>query len=348
VTRVDLGALIKDGLPEPERICDGRLYLGQVHLLAGEPEAGKTTLALWWALDVVRADGNVVVLDEESGARQVARRLAALGAQPEDASAIQYHEFPARDLVYWQRTAEAFAETGEDDPAAGVPNLIIVDSAAAAMVRAKLDENSNADATTLWSHFITMARSPLRPAVVIIDHVAKAQPDGRYSRGASAKLAHSDVMYRLDQVRPFSREEDGALRLVVTKDREGCLRRHARLRVTVTPAITFAEDAGPPQPGPMPPARAKLYEALDSIPRTITDLTNRVARRHGHGLRRETASRELTRLARDGLAVRHETAHRIGTDGLWSRAASEPDPGRDDGHRGETPGGPFDGIGPSA
>jgi len=206
--------------------------------------------------------------------------------------------------------------------------LVVVDSAAAACVRARLDENSNADVTALWSCFAAMARSPWDAALVIIDHMAKAEEEGRYSRGASAKLASSDVMYRLDSLRPFTREEDGLARLAVTKDRDGCLPRHVRLRVHHGPPLAFAEEevtdtAG--DPGPMPPAQAKLFEALDEVPRTIAGLTDRIAGQHGHGLKRETASRGLTALARAGLAERHESGH--GQPALWSRAGRDgPEP----------------------
>lgn len=313
MTRVSLGDLIRGGIPEPERICGGRLYAGQVHLLAGEPEAGKTTLALSWALELIRCGGVAAVLDEESGARQIARRLAALGATADEADQIEYHEFPAPDLTFWQRQAEAMTEA---EPG-GKARLIVVDSAAAAMVRAGLAEDSNTDATRLWQFFIAMARSPLCPAVLVTDHLAKAQPDARYSRGASAKLASSDVMYRLDQVRPFTREEAGVVRLVVTKDREGCLRRATRLRVATAGQIAFAEEEAPATPGEMPPAMAKLYAALDGEARSITNLTDRIAAAHGHGLYRTTASRELAALERAGLARRHGGGP--GKPVLWSR-----------------------------
>lgn len=318
VTRVDLGALIRDGIPEPERICGGRLYLGQVHLLAGKPEAGKTTMALSWGLEVLRAGGRFAVLDEESGRTQMARRVLALGGTAEEADRIEYYEFPAKDLKYWEGLAEAMKEAKPSE----LPTLIMVDSAAKALVRAKLDENSNTDVTTLFDHLTMIARSPLLPALVVIDHMNRAEPDGQYSRGASAKLASADVMYRLDQVKAFSREEDGVVNLVVTKDREGCLRRHARLHVTVTPSIAFVQEDAPGEAG-LSPAAAKVLEALDQMPRTISELTDRIVTKHGHGLRRETMSRELNRLADAGLARRYEST--AGRPSLWSRPSMPPE-----------------------
>ena len=54
----------------------------------------------------------------------------------------------------------------------------------------------------------------------------------------------------------------------------------------------------------MPPARRKLLEALlaANSPREVSELVDWVADKYGHGLRRETASRELNALRRDGLA----------------------------------------------
>ena len=61
----------------------------------------------------------------------------------------------------------------------------------------------------------------------------------------------------------------------------------------------------------MPPARRKLLDALRAAagPRTVSQLVDWIAAEHGHGLRRETSSRELNALAREGLADRIDAGH---------------------------------------
>ena len=54
----------------------------------------------------------------------------------------------------------------------------------------------------------------------------------------------------------------------------------------------------------MPPARAKLLEALRAAgePITVKAAVDWIADRHGHGLKRETCSRQLNALLAAGLA----------------------------------------------
>jgi AAA domain len=59
--------------------------------------------------------------------------------------------------------------------------------------------------------------------------------------------------------------------------------------------------------GKRSPAGAKLLDALraaQGMPRTVSQLVDAIAAKHGHGLTRETCSRELNKLAEDGLADR--------------------------------------------
>jgi KaiC/GvpD/RAD55 family RecA-like ATPase/DNA-binding transcriptional ArsR family regulator len=319
--RADLAEILRGEVPEPDMLADGTLYRGAVHLLAGQPDSGKTTLGACWALAVIRKGGSVMFLDEEGGKLITADRLASAGWTADEAESVAYYPFPGRTRHQWTR--EGWADLA-DELREHRPDMILIDSAAATLAAAGLDENSNADVAVLWYALMMMARTSwLRPAVVIIDHVTKAEPEGRYSRGASAKLAMSDVMYRADVLRAWSRYEDGAVRLVVTKDRPGWLRRHQRLRVLRNP-LRFEPDelAGDTaDAGTWPPAKAKILEALDPSWRTVTELTDRIHARHGHGLKRQTVSTHLTELERDGWAERRDTGP--GRPALWRRSGAE-------------------------
>ena len=56
---------------------------------------------------------------------------------------------------------------------------------------------------------------------------------------------------------------------------------------------------------------------IDDTPRTVGELTDRFAAKHGHGLRRETVSKALNGLLDDGLVNCQPTGK--GKPNLWSR-----------------------------
>lgn len=73
-----------------------------------------------------------------------------------------------------------------------------------------------------------------------------------------------------------------------------------------------------PDDGPaMPPARRKLLDAVrgSTGPQTARQVVDRVVQQHGHGLRRETASRELHALAKAGLV---DALINPGKETLWT------------------------------
>ena len=72
---------------------------------------------------------------------------------------------------------------------------------------------------------------------------------------------------------------------------------HVEVSVTEEAAAAGATD--------LPPASAKLLEALRSAagPATAVELVDSIVRVHGHGLKRETCSRHLNALERQGLVV---------------------------------------------
>ena len=74
------------------------LYAGGIHVMAGEPDGGKTTLCLWQALGLLRAGRTVLMLDEEGGAEMTAEKLIALGATEDDAARLHYCPVSGEDL----------------------------------------------------------------------------------------------------------------------------------------------------------------------------------------------------------------------------------------------------------
>jgi hypothetical protein len=309
--RFDLVQLARDGIAAPGLLCGGLLYAGGLHSLAGPPDCGKTTLAYAWTLSLIRDGHQVVIIDEESGPEQVTEKLLALDTKPDEMHNIRYYPFPGR--TWTEADIEALMTDVLAEPR---PALVIWDSSAVLLGRAGLDENSAADVTRFWTTVLAPAARHVGAAVLVIDHDTKDSAPSRYARGSGAKLAATDVAFKLEALRPFSRAQDGILRLTVTKDRRGWLHRWHRIHVGHRPLALAITEAGETQPA-MPPAEAKVLDAMDGTPRTARELVDRIAAKHGHGLRRETVSRALNTLLEAGMADCLVTGP--GRPRLWSR-----------------------------
>jgi hypothetical protein len=309
---IDLEPAIEE-VKTPVLICGDRLYRGAVHTLTGPPDCGKTTLACWWMLQALREDGPVLFIDEEGGREIVTEKFQALGARRGER--IGYVQFPSRT---WNAEDIAMLSAVLDERK---PAIVAWDSSAAFLARAGLDENAAADVTRFYSQVLTLAARLHGAAVLVIDHDTKSSEPSRYARGSGAKLAATDVAYKIAQVKAFSKEESGTSRLTVAKDRRGWLHRAHEVAFLARPAseeaplelnITTVEpDRQHPE---LTPAEQKVTEALDSVPRSIHELQDRIAAIHGTGLRREHMSKILNRLEGLGLA---QMAGKSQATNLW-------------------------------
>ncbi|MGH3254842.1 MAG: AAA family ATPase [Streptosporangiaceae bacterium] len=312
--RFDLGTLVRDGVPPPELLCGDLLYAGGLHTVSGPPDCGKTTIALWWVLQHVRSGRHVVFLDEEGGAELVAEKLIALGATPAEASAICYVPFPARA---WTAYDVLMLRELLDDIK---PGVVLWDSAAAFLSRAGLDENSAADVTRFWAQVLTPIAREHSAAVLLIDHDTKTGETSRFARGSGAKLAGTDVAFKVTAVQAFDRATNGVLRLTVTKDRRGWLHRWWEVGVHTGSGMRLAftqatEDGDTSADTKLTPAEHKVQSALTTTPSTAREITDRIAGQHGHGLTRQTMSSALNKLLRLGTADKLDPG--AGKPALW-------------------------------
>lgn len=312
--RYDLGSLLAEGVPPPTLMCGGLLYAGQLHTLTGPPDCGKTTFALWCAQQLLAEGRTVAMFDEESGPELTAEKLLSLGAAPGDVAGLHYFPSPAR--TWTPGDIEELARTLKDLS----PALVIWDSSAAFLARAGLDENAALDVTRFWTSVLTPCARRVGAAVLVTDHDPKNAAGSRYSRGSGAKLAVADVAFKIRLIRPFSRSQDGLLGLDVPKDRRGYLARAHRVRVGHDPLTLDITEAagGEPDAGlGLTPAQVKLLDVMDDTWRTVKELTDRFAVKHGHGLRRETVSKALNALLADGLVDRLSVGD--GKEHRWNR-----------------------------
>jgi 5S rRNA maturation endonuclease (ribonuclease M5) len=256
-------------VPPPTLICSERLYLGGVHTVTGPPDCGKTTLACWWMLEAIREGRTVLFLDEEGGRELVTEKFQALGAV--QGERIAYVEFPSRG---WNMADIAALSALVIERA---PAIIVWDSSAAFLARAGLDENAAADVTKFYAQVLIPCARLYGAAVLVIDHDTKNAEPSRYARGSGAKLAATDVAYKVELIKAFSKDTDGLSKLQVTKDRRGWLDRsydisfeHGRV-LTLTFKPTTGSDFRPTH------TMAKINDVLMKHPGlTRNDLYDRV------------------------------------------------------------------------
>jgi hypothetical protein len=199
------------------------VYPGKIHWLAGEPGGGKTWVALWWALEQVRAGNSVLYIDMESDPVTITSRLRTLGITQEQLPLVRYLR------VRWEPASLASAvEQLASRIVAHNPSLVVMDGMASALAQLGRDENSNSDVSA-FTNAVLRPVADHGPAVVVVDHMAKPQHgdkgnQSRYARGASAKLADATgAAYLLETITAFSRTKDGLARLRVGKDRNGAV-----------------------------------------------------------------------------------------------------------------------------
>lgn len=320
---VPLGNVARRGVAAPVLMCDGFLYEGGLHSMAGAPDAGKSTLCLFWVLQLLLENRSVLFMDEEGGPEIVTEKLVGLGAQPHHLENLTYVPFPGSD---WSDSDIGELVALAEDVR---PSLMLWDSSAAFLARAGLDENLAGPVTAWWSKVLTPIARNLGVAMLVIDHDVKSSEGSRYARGSGAKLAAIDVQFKVEIEKPFTRNENGLLRIKVTKDRRGWLHRDWRVDVEtgdgrILPSFSHWEEPdAEPDTSKWPPSRRSLWTVMDGIYRTQAELIDRIVARglinyngEATGLRRETASRELTELARDGFADRDDNP---GEAARWRR-----------------------------
>jgi hypothetical protein len=222
-----------DGVAPPRVMgrSDGvfMLYPGRVHMCAGEPEAGKSWVALAAAADAMLERGeHVFYVDYEDNARGIVSRLLAMGVPDYLILECFHYIRPDRKIDTTARTSiRNLAE-------ASSPALVIVDGVTEAMTMEGLDLDNNSDAAEFYSRLprylsALPGATAEGPAVMMIDHVPKNKEGraDRYSIGAQHKLAGLDgVMFVCKVVVAFSPGHSGYSQLVITKDRHGLVKEH--------------------------------------------------------------------------------------------------------------------------
>ncbi len=310
-TRVDLGptlaGLVAGTLARPAptvapvRGGTALFYPGKVNGLAGESGAGKTWTVLHAAAGVLAEGGAVVYIDHEDDAAGIVGRLLDLEADTDAVRARFAYFNPSTrpDADELQALAELVADLR--------PVLVVVDSTGEGLALEGANPNADEDVAA-W-----FLRVPRRlalvpyddqpgPAVVVLDHVTKADDGGLWPIGSQRKRAAiSGAQYMQRLVKPFDQHTPGHALLVCAKDRHGNYRtgqKVAELHVNPGPVITLDAVADAGQSGAFRPTgyMERVSRALEDSPEPLS--LNAV--RDAVGGKREHVTRALSALVADG------------------------------------------------
>lgn len=224
----DVAAMLEGGLPDPPAPVvgtrtDGRslFYGGQVNLVFGDPESGKTFLCLAACAEALNRGRKVLVVDlDHNGPAATIDRLLMLGAQESalaDPRRFLYVE--PEDAPHLMAVVAAGVAWGAD--------VALIDSVGELMPVFGFSSNSPDDFTIVNSRVL----KPLAmagAAVLGIDHLAKGTesrtsgPTGT----AAKKRAVGGVSVRVTIKDAFTPGRGGAAAITIHKDRHGGLRQH--------------------------------------------------------------------------------------------------------------------------
>lgn len=195
-------------------------YPGQVNVLIGDPESGKTMAADAAASETLSRGHRVLILDlDHNGPESTISRLIDLGApetalrdpgrfrycEPEDGLEILR---VVRDCSTWQ------------------PHVVILDSVGELLPLWGASSNSPDDYTRV--HAAVMKPLAVTGAAVIcIDHLAKnAESRAMGSTGTAAKKRAVALSLRVTIADQFVPGRGGSAHITIVKDRHGGLRQH--------------------------------------------------------------------------------------------------------------------------
>ena len=188
-------------------------YAGKVNGVAGASGSGKTWTALVCAAQEIPTR-HVVFIDLEDDPAGVVGRLLDLGADPADVLARFHYVRP--DEAFGLASAEALAGLLALDPV-----LVVIDSTGESLALDGARPNDDDDVAR-WFRKLPAAIARRGPAVVVLDHMTKAEDGGLWPIGSQRKRAAiSGAQYVQTVVKAFGKGADGMAKLVCAKDRHG-------------------------------------------------------------------------------------------------------------------------------
>lgn len=289
----NVAGLLDGGLPDPPapvlaHRSDGRalFYGGQVNMVFGDPESGKTWLCLAAGAEALCLGQRVLVIDlDHNGPSSTIDRLIHLGAPIGalvDQERFRYVE--PEDAGHLMAVVAAAVEWR--------PAVVVVDSVGELLPIFGFSSNSPDDFTLVNSRVL----KPLAmtgAAVLGIDHLAKGI-DSRASGPtgtAAKKRAVGGASIRVTCKDPFAPGRGGRAALTIHKDRHGGLRSHCPApdggeAYAGTFVLTAESDGstwhiaapelGDRAPTDAPEQDIAALDALDPPPTSVRDVSERL------------------------------------------------------------------------
>lgn len=222
----DFAALLANGLPDPpapdlltRTDGIGIFYRGKRNDLYGDPEDGKTMVALAALAHELAIGGNGLFLDlDGNGPTETAQRLLMLSAPHAaltDRNRFRHIEPDATEVL---RVVAGCA---------GWATLVVIDCIGELL---PLFGGKN-DSTDDYTRIMQAVSKPLErggAAVILLDHQAKGAESRQYGAGGTMakRRAISGASINLVRRQTFTPGKGGSAELWVNKDRPGGLRRH--------------------------------------------------------------------------------------------------------------------------
>lgn len=199
----------------------GLFYRGMVNCLIGDPESGKTWIALTAAADVMFEGGSVLIIDlDHNGPQATISRLQAFGIPVDTLTNPERFRYTAADDI------DSYAGVVKD-ASVWKPDFTVVDSVGELLPLYGASSNSADDFTRVHSAAIKPFATG-GSCVVIIDHQAKGADSRTFGATGTAakKRAISGTLLRVTIDQPFTPGSGGVAEITLVKDRHGGLRAH--------------------------------------------------------------------------------------------------------------------------
>lgn len=216
---------------------------GRIHLLFGDSGDGKSWMMWHAGLQVLRAGQIASVVDLEDDPSAGVERLRRIGANDDDLSRLAYVKPEGPLDETW--TARLVSNLNRCNA-----KLCVIDSFGAALAQDGGDENSDKDISKFYKTVAAPITEQTGVALVIVDHITKANEIPMHPSGSKRKRAGCDVAYATKVISPLGKGKTGRVRIVCAKDRHGTFARRETVAV-------FQMDEGD---------RIKLFEPFDDEP----------------------------------------------------------------------------------
>ena len=205
--------------PDPTflRRADGErlLYPGALNYVFGNPDAGKSWIALAAIAEALRDGETAVYIDADHNTEPVITdRLLKLGVPRFILTmSSRYRHYEPEDARELASLLRHVARTME-------PGIIVFDSAGEVISLLGLDSNNNDDLTK-WNRTTHIPIIQADWCVVVLDHLTKAGNEEWPIGGMAKKRFTTGLMIHVEVDRPLAPEKLGSLWMNIRKDRHG-------------------------------------------------------------------------------------------------------------------------------